>query len=52
MRTEQFLFHLIGIKPKSRVTFVHRKGIFLNPRSLATDRSKAMTMTMTILYFW
>ena len=35
MRTEHFLFHVIEITSKSRVMFMHSKGISLSPAPVA-----------------
>ena len=40
MRTEHFLFHVIGITSKSRVKFVQGKGISLYPRNQIGEQPK------------
>ena len=47
MRTEHYIFHAL----ESRVQFVHGKGISLSqPRWLATERSKKVTLIQLLLY--
>ena len=33
MRTEYYLCHVLGVKPESRVKFVHSRGISLPPHN-------------------
>ena len=46
IRTENDLFHVLGIKALSMVKFVHNTctGNFLSTRQLATDPSKAVIL--------
>ena len=45
MRTEHYLFHLLGVITESWVKFVDSKGISVSTyRFFATDRSKAMIL--------
>ena len=44
MQTEFHLFHVQGGTAEFRVKSVHRLGLSLSTRQLATDRSKAVIM--------